>query len=285
MKPPPFDYVRPESLPDAVLALAAAGEDAKVLAGGQSLVPMLNFRLARPSVLVDIGRLPELAGIEHRDGTLVVGAGVRQRVAETSSLVWEFCPLIAQALHHVGHLQIRSRGTVGGSIAHADPAAELPAVALALDAQIVVRGAGGERTIGADGFFAGPYMTALTEDEIVASIHFPTRCGDRTLFLEYARRPGDFALAGIAFCLTLAPGDEAVASAALAAIGIGTTPVRLRETEAYLEGRELDESVTDAAGSVAAAEVDPASAGRIDSLYRKDLVAALVARGLKALAA
>ena len=284
MKPPVFDYARPATLSEAVQVLSDGGDGAKVLAGGQSLVPMLNFRLAQPSLLVDISAVPELSILEERGDTVAVGAFVRQRAAETSSTVNAVCPLLAQALQHVGHLQIRTRGTIGGSIAHADPAAEMPAVAVVLDAAIVAQGPSGERLIPAGAFFFGPYMTNLQEDEIVTRIDFPILVDHRSLFVEYARRHGDFALAGVAFALRFERDSRVVAEARIAATGVGPTPTRLLETEAHLEGRELADDVVATAEALAATEVDPPSYGKADGEYRKELLGVLVSRGLRELA-
>ena len=190
------------------------GGDASVLAGGQSLVPMLNLRLARPSALVDVGRVAALSGISA-NGALRLGATTRQADALRSSEVAERAPLLAEALQHVGHPATRSRGTVGGSIAHADPAAELPAVLLALDGEAIVASAGGERAIPAAALFLGPFTTALAEGELLTALRFPTRpAGARFGFAEIARRRGDFALAGAA--VVIAPGHARVALFAVA---------------------------------------------------------------------
>ena len=184
MKPPPFLYCRPATLDGALSLLAEHGDEAKALAGGQSLMPLMNFRLARPSVLVDLALVEELRGTGRRDGELVVGAMVVQRRAERDTDVETACPLIPAALRHVGHLQIRNRGTVGGSLAHADPAAELPAVALATGATMVTRSVRGDRTIPAAQFFPGPFMTALEPEELLVEVRFPVRDPSRTAFTE-----------------------------------------------------------------------------------------------------
>ena len=206
MKPAPFLYSRASTVGEALAVLTEHGDEAKVLAGGQSLIPMLNFRLARPGVLVDITRIPELGRMERHNGTLVVGAAVPQAEAERSALAAEACPMLAQALHHVGHPQIRARGTVGGSLAHADASAELAAVALALDATLVVRGQEGERTVPADSFFIGPWMTAIKDDELLTEVHLPVLPDHRTAFVELARRRGDFAVVGLAVAVRMDPG-------------------------------------------------------------------------------
>jgi carbon-monoxide dehydrogenase medium subunit len=279
MKPPPLSYIRPRTLEDAVQALQDAGEDARPLAGGQSLVPMLNFRLARPSVLVDVAGLPELQEIRPENGTLVVGASVRQRTAELSPVVRELCPILPEALGHVGHLQIRTRGTVGGSIAHADPAAELPAVALALDAELTCAGPAGERTIPASEFFFGPYWSALEPGEILTAVRFPLAHGAHARCIEIARRSGDFAVAGLAGVVELDGGT--VTRASLAAFGVGAVPERLAQAEQALAGQRLDADVVAAAASAAAGEIDPSDDGHGDADYRRHALSALVTRFLE----
>ena len=197
MKPAPLTYLRPDSVAEALEQLAAADGDAKILAGGQSLVPLLNLRMARPDILVDIGHLAALDFVKEHSGTVVIGAMTKQRAVEMSPLVSQRCPLIAQGLHHVGHLQIRNRGTIGGSLAHADPSAELPCVAVALDATLTVRGASGTREVAAADFFLGPYTTVLAESEILTQLTIPAT-EEPAAYTEFARRDGDFAMAGIA---------------------------------------------------------------------------------------
>lgn len=233
MKPPDFDYVAPTSIEDAVRSLA--GEpDAKVLAGGQSLIPLLAFRLAGPSLLVDLARIEELVGTSERDGTITIGAMTRQRRAEGDPLMIAGCPLLVESLKHVGHRQIRSRGTVGGSIVHADPAGELPAVLLALNGRVIVVGPKGRRTIQAADLFEGFLTTALEPDEILVEIELP-RTGDSTghAVVEIARRPGDFALCGAICQVERGPGGE-VADARVALIGVGDRPVRAHTVEAAM---------------------------------------------------
>ena len=281
MKPPPFLYLRPETEEGVLAALAEHGDEAKVLAGGQSLVPLLNFRLARPAVLIDLERVGSLRGIEPSGGVVAVGAMTRQADAERSGELRASCPVVGQALGWVGHLQIRNRGTVGGSIAHADPAAELPAVALALDAEMVVRRATGERTIPASVFFAGPFTTALEPEELLTEVRFPTTPGARTVFLEFARRSGDFALAGVC---AVDRGTRDAPRVALAAIGVGGSPVRLTAAEALLDGRPLTDEVVQEAGEAASAAVDPPSDLHADGAYRRELLGVLVRRALRRIA-
>jgi CO/xanthine dehydrogenase FAD-binding subunit len=212
VKPPPFDYHAPASAEEAISLLAQL-EDAKVLAGGQSLIPLLNFRLARPAHLVDINRLHELDRVYERDGGVAVGATVRQSQAERHPLLQQRCPLVPLALGHVAHAVIRNRGTVCGSVAHADPAAELCAVLLALDGQVVARSSRGDRAIAAADFFVGTFETALEPDELVAEVWFPAHGPDVAL-VEESRRHGDYAMAGVARA-----GDR------LALFGVAPTPV------------------------------------------------------------
>lgn len=285
MKPPPFLYLRPTSLAEAQSYLAEHGDKAKLLAGGQSLVPLLNFRLARPAVLVDLALIDELVSIQRRDGYLTLGSMVRQRAAELSPEVRAISPLVVEALSYVGHIQIRNRGTVGGSIAHADPAAELPAAALALDAEMVAQSSRGTRVIPSAEFFTGPFTTVLASDEILTEIRVPTVDGARTTFTEVARRRGDFALGGVAIRLLFAPNTPVVKDARVVAIGMGLTPLRLPAVESLLLGRSLDPALRREAGALAASEVRPSADAHADAQYRRELIATLVARGLKRVAA
>jgi aerobic carbon-monoxide dehydrogenase medium subunit len=224
VKPAPFDYVVPTSVADAVTALAA-DDDAKVIAGGQSLAPLLALRLARPTMLVDVGRLP-LAGIAVDGDVLEVGALVRHRVLETDPLLAQEAPLLPVAARHIGHVAIRNRGTLGGSVAHADPAAELPAVLVALDAEVVVQGSGGVRTVRAVDLFEGFFSTALAPDELIVAVRVPrATAGDACAFDEWAPRHGDFAAAGIAMVGTF--DDGVCTNVRAAALGVGAVPVDL----------------------------------------------------------
>jgi carbon-monoxide dehydrogenase medium subunit len=280
VKPPRFDYSRPSTLARAVELLAASDGEGKLLAGGQSLVPVLNMRLAQPSVLVDLGLVEELRGLRREGDVLSIGAGVRQCDAEKSPLVRDCCPLVPQALRHVGHVQIRNRGTIGGSIAHADPTAELPAVALALDAELVATSVRGTRTIAARDFFRGPYSTTLEEDEALTQVRLPIFADARTAFHEVARRSGDFALAALAAVVRFAPGSQTIVEARLAAVGTGGTPVRLDQAETGLEGRELTPETVDAAAADARAQLDATADQTVEREFRRDLVGTLVSRAL-----
>jgi carbon-monoxide dehydrogenase medium subunit len=278
VKPPPFLYLRPDTLEGVLDALAEHGDEAKVLAGGQSLVPLLNFRLARPAVLVDLAMVPGLDGIARDNGALSVGAMVRQRVLERSLEAAAACPLLKQALAHVGHVQNRNRGTAGGSLAHADPAAELPAVAVALDAELVVANMRGTRAVAAGEFWRGPFETALQPDELLLGARFPS-VPARTVVREFARRAGDFALAGVvAVVQDDADGPGAVA---LSAFGVAGTPVRLREAEMIASAHGLGAAAE--AGAAASAAVDPPEDIHADSGYRRELVGVLVRRSLEEL--
>jgi carbon-monoxide dehydrogenase medium subunit len=277
VKPPPFLYVRPPSVEEALAVLASHGDEAKVLAGGQSLIPLLNFRLARPSVLIDLGRVQGLDTITDDGGPLRIGAMVRQRTLEESPLVARSCPLLIKALHHVGHVQIRNRGTVGGSIAHADPAAELPTIAVALDAVMEAIGPEGQRTIPAQEFFEGPFTTTLRPDELLVAVVFPSTAGRRTAFVEISRRAGDFALAGVAAVLS---GDRTVAEVSLAALGVGPSATRLTAAEDAVRGHSLEAEILRDAATAAAREVSPFDDVHADATYRREAVGALVTRAL-----
>jgi aerobic carbon-monoxide dehydrogenase medium subunit len=275
MKPPPFLYARPESLDVATEILAEYGDEAKILAGGQSLLPLLNFRLSRPSVLVDLGLIDTLTAIDREGDSLIVGSMVRQRTLETTSSAQEACPLLGKALPHVGHVQIRNRGTIGGSLAHADPAAELPVVAAVLDADICAVSSRGTRWIPSGDFFQGPLTTALDPDEIVTSVRFPVTGAARTSFVEVTRRGGDFAIAGVAAVASSVP-----KRVALAALGVAPTPIRLSKAEAVLDSEDLMPEAIREASAVAAREAEPTSDVHADADYRRDAIFALVRRAL-----
>src|SRR5437879_5958620 len=240
MKPAPFDYVAPHSLDEAVAALANGGADAKLLAGGQSLIPLLNFRLARPSLLVDLNRVAELAYVSPRERGLAVGAMARQAAVERTDGLADLQPLLVEAIGYVGHVAIRSRGTIGGSLAHADPAAELPAVAVCLDAVLSVVGPRGRRAIPAEDFFVGYLTTSLEPDEILVEAWFPPlRPHTGQAWVEFARRHGDFALAGVAVSLSME--DEIVRAARIVLTGVGGKPVRAHGAETLLVGGSVAE--------------------------------------------
>jgi aerobic carbon-monoxide dehydrogenase medium subunit len=281
VKPPRFRYEDPATVDDALGLLASHGDGARVLAGGQSLVPMLNFRLARPSHLIDINRVSALATVTAPPaGGLRLGALVRQRTLERSALVREHSPLLAQAMPFVGHPQIRTRGTLGGSLAHADPAGELPAVMVALGAQLTVQRAGGRRTIAAEDFFVAALTTALAPDELLTEIAlppWPARSGAG--LHEVAKRHGDFALGGVAATLTL-DAQGRVAAARIVGFGVGPRPVRVADAGRSLVGGAPSAAAFAEAGRLAAAAVDPADDIHASGAYRRRLIGVLTARAL-----
>ena len=281
MKPPPFEYHAPSSLDEAVGLLARFGDEAKVIAGGQSLMPLLALRLARPTHLIDLNRAGGLATIAAPDGAIVLGAMVRQRAAERSSLVREHCPLLALTLPHIGHPAIRNRGTVAGSLAHADPAAELPAVALALDAKLVARSARGERVLSALEFFVGHFTTALEADECLVEIRFPPWLdGAGCSFEEASRRRGDFAMVGVAAVLRVDAGGN-VADARIVLTGVGGIAVRAIDAEALLHGARAGREAFEAAAERAARDLEPPSDLHASRAYRRHVARALVRRALE----
>lgn len=280
MKPPPFDYMRVGSVSEALGALAEHGDEAKILAGGQSLVPMMNFRLAAPRLLIDINRVVELATIEANIHGLTLGALVRWHELESSPVVGAHNPLLQAAVHYIAHYQIRNRGTIGGSSAHADPAAEFPAVALACGATFTLRSLRGARTLAAADFFRGALDTALEPDELLAEIHFPSwPSGRRWGFEEFSRRAGDFALAGAIVLLDL--DDNAVClSASLVSFGVGDRAKRFGEAEGYLRGHALDRNRLAQAARLAAEDCDANSDMHAPADYRQALFETLMFRAL-----
>jgi aerobic carbon-monoxide dehydrogenase medium subunit len=281
MKPPLFDYRSPSSLDEALALRSEYRDDSAVLAGGQSLMPMLNLRLARPEVLIDLGRVGEVAGIRELDGGVSIGAMTRQRHAERSDLIRERAPLVQQALAHVGHPTIRNRGTVGGSLAHADPAAELPAVCIALDAELVARSATAERTIAAEDFYVGFMSTALAPDELLVEVRIPAPAGRLgTAFLEIARRHGDFALVGVAAAIAL-DGEGVIADARLVFTGVGLQPVRAREAEASLRGAAPGAEAFAAAADLVPAALQPRTDAHASSDYRRRVAGVIARRALE----
>lgn len=281
MKPAPFEFYRATSTDEALALLREHGHDAKPLAGGQSLIPAMNFRLARPAVLVDLNGVADLSGITVQpDGMLRCGAMTRQRTLERSGVVASNAPLIAEALPWVAHAAIRTRGTLGGSIAHGDPAAELPAVLAALGARYLVQSSGGQRWLSADAFMTGLFVTALEPGELLVAIEIPP-LAPRTgwAFLEMARRHGDFALAGVACTLTL---DSAglCAGARIAAFGVGDGPVLCVKAAALLVGAAPGPNVLREAAAAVAADVDPPSDIHASGEYRRSLIEVLTSRAL-----
>jgi carbon-monoxide dehydrogenase medium subunit len=283
MKLPYVEYEAPTTIAQAVDLLAEYEDDASVLAGGQSLIPLMALRLARPAVLIDINGLSELSLVAATDGRVAIGAMTREYVAEDSATVGDAVPLLAAALPLIGHEAIRSRGTIGGSLAHADPAAELPAVALALDAEFVVRGRAGERVVPAADWFEGYLATSRRPDELLTEVRFPAAGpGTGVAFLEVARRHGDFAIVGLAVSLTLA--DGVISDARLAFAGVSDVPVRVAEAEDLLAGERPSAELFAEAARAATAGLDPPADLNGSSEYRKQVAATLVRRGLRAAA-
>jgi len=281
VKPAAFEYFAPATVDQALALLAAHGGEAKPLAGGQSLIPAMNFRLARPRALVDLNRIAELSYIRSAKGGTTIGAMTRQRAVEQSDVVTRGAPLLAEAMPAIAHPQIRNRGTIGGSLAHADPSAELPAVMLALDAAFRARSVTGERTIPASEFFKGMLETALAPDELLVEIGLPPmpdRSG--TAFLEVARRHRDSPLVGIAVVVTL-DGQGRCKAARIALLSVGDGPVLAVEAAKTLTGQVPSaEMVRAAADAAATRDVDPPSDIHASAAYRRRLVAVLTRRAL-----
>ena len=281
MKPASFQYHRPGSADEALALLAEHGYDAKLLAGGQSLVPAMNFRLAAPAVLIDLNRIAGMDGIAEADGGLRIGAMARQRTAERDARVAARAPLIAETLPFVAHAQIRNRGTIGGSIAHADPAAEIPAVMLALDARLHLRGPGGMRVVPAAEFFTGLFGTALEADEMLVEVEIPPMA-PRTgwAFDEVSRRHGDYALAGVAAMVEVDDAGRCTA-ARIALLSVGDGPVLAAEAAAALAGQApSDAAIRAAADAAARRDIDPPADIHASADYRRHLAEVLVRRVL-----
>jgi len=280
MKPPPFEYDDPATVDEALALLAEHGDDAKVLAGGQSLVPLLNFRLARPERLIDINKLDSLAYVRADDGVLRIGTLTRHAALERSADVVARVPLLAEAVSLVGHVQIRNRGTVGGSVAHADPAAELPVAFAALEARYHVRSRERERVVASNEMFVTHLTTSLEADELLTEIEVPLpppRTG--AAFVEFARRHGDFALGGAAVLLTLDAGG-ACTRARIALLAAAPTPIRARAAEEWLLGATVDTATAGEASARAVADVQPTGDIHGGTEYRRALVETLVQRAL-----
>ncbi len=280
MKPAPFDYVAPATIDEACAVLAEAHGGAAVLAGGQTLMPLLNLRMSQPFILVDIGKIAELKGISRANGGTHVGPMTRQCDAIESKILAQDLPVLVQAIRHVGHHQTRNRGTVGGSITLGEPAAELPATAVALKATIEVRSIRGTRQIPAAEFYIGPYMNVLEEDELVTGIRFPEwSSGHITVFHELAQRPGDFALVGIVGALAVDSGR--VARAGLAWFGMGPTPMRATAAEQMLLGQPLHEIDPQAVAESAIADTAPFDDQQASAEYRRTVGMRIFARTLR----
>ena len=281
MKPAPFDYFPPTTIDEALGYLAEYGYDAKVLAGGQSLVPMMNFRLAQPSILVDINNIKELFYIRaDEQGGLSIGALARHNQVETNSIVADRAALISETMPHIATVQVRSRGTFGGSIAHADPAAELGAVSVALDGSFLLRSKRGERWVPANEFFMGLFTSVLEPDELLIEAKFPAlpeRAG--YALVEIARRPHDFALVGVAAVVTLGVGDRCQ-QARLVFFSVGDGPVEAHQASELLVGKDLSSELMRAAAETAKGEIDPGSDIHASAEYRRHLAGVLSFRAL-----
>jgi carbon-monoxide dehydrogenase medium subunit len=277
LKPAPFAYAKARSLDHAIELMANDAEGTKILAGGQSLIATLNMRLSAPALLVDINGLSELKGIHHKNGHVEIGALVRQREAERSPDIARFAPLIAKALPQIAHPAIRNRGTIGGSIAFADPAAELPACLLALGGEVDIASPAGERTIKADSFFKGLFETALMPQDVLTAIRLPAASADTRIgFAELARRHGDYALAGLA--ASARKDGYVLRDVRLAFFGVGATPLRARKAEAEIEGRALDQDRIDAAALALAQDLDPPPDVHASRAAKKHLAGVLLRR-------
>ena len=283
MKPAKFDYYAPDTRDEVLELLEQHGYDAKVLAGGQSLMPMMNLRLARPAVVVDINRVEGLSGIASDDGGMTIGAMTRQRQIERSAEVGEQFPVIAAAVPHIAHFQIRNRGTIGGSLAHSDPAAEIPALCLALDAEVTAASSSGERAIAAGDFSLGLLTTALEPEELLTQVRLPALVGDghwRWGFREVCRRDGDFALVG-AIALLQLDGGNVCREARIAMFGVGEGPVRASEAEASLAGKLVDAEARAEAAALVSAAVEPGSDIHASAEYRKEVSGVMARRALE----
>jgi carbon-monoxide dehydrogenase medium subunit len=283
MKPAPFEYFAPTSIDEALAHLAEHGYDAKVLAGGQSLVPMMNFRLAQPSIIVDINNIPELAFIRGNDNNgISIGAMARHSQVERSSLVAERAPLISDAMPQIATVQVRSRGTFGGSLAHADPSAELTAVSVALEASFLLRSQRGEHWVPADEFFVGLFTSVLEPDELLIEAKFPALPGRTgSALVELARRPHDFALVGVAAAVTL-DGNDRCQQARLVFLSVGDGPVAAQKAVGTLKGAEMTpESMRLAARTAAQEDIDPGSDIHASAEFRRHLAEVLAYRALQ----
>ena len=282
MKPPPFDYCCPDTLDEALALLAEHGEDAKVLAGGQSLVPMLNLRALHPGVLIDINRLPGLDYISLEDGQLRIGALARHKAVLESAAVGEASPLMAAAYPYVSHGPIRNRGTLCGNLCHNDPASEMPAVTVACGAEMVLQSAGGTRTVGAADFFTGLLSTAARTDEILVEVRVPKApYGQYSAFQEVSARKGDFAYVAVGATLQLGV-DDVCSDVRVVCAGVGDGPHRARAAEDVLTGAAPSDGAFREAAAAAADGIDPGEDFHADADYRRDLVRSLTRRALSA---
>jgi carbon-monoxide dehydrogenase medium subunit len=280
MKLPAFEYASPATMEEAVVLLASRSGNAKIISGGQSLMPMLAFRLAAPELLVDLKRLQGLSGIVIAEDGVRLGAKVRWCEIERDERLKGAHPLLVEAIRHVAHYQIRNRGTVGGSLAHADPAAEMPGIAITCDAELIIIGPKGKRVDKASDFFKGSLTTSLAPDEILTEVRLPPWPTDRRwAFLEFALRRGDFAIAGVALHYHLVGGK--IADIHIGAIGVGNRPLRLHAVEAMLNGQKLDDVAIEDAAKTARESIDPPSDIHAPAEYRRALLGTLLARALR----
>ncbi|MCB2080586.1 MAG: xanthine dehydrogenase family protein subunit M [Novosphingobium sp.] len=280
MKPAPFDYVAPTSIEDACRIMADAGGGATLIAGGQTLMPLLNLRMSQPFILVDLNKIDALKGVTRTGSATRVGPMTRQAEALRDETLARHVPVMVRALSHVGHYQTRNRGTVGGSVALGEPAAEMPATAVALGATIEVQSVRGKRTIAADEFYVGPYMTTIEPDEIVTAIEYPDwPDGHVILFREVAQRPGDFALVGLVGALTVEGGT--IGRSGIAMFGMGPTPMKLRTAEAALAGQSLGAIDTRAIAEAAIADTAPFDDHHASAEYRRTVGKRILTRTLQ----
>src|SRR3954467_6666944 len=279
MKPVKFDYVAPTTLDAAVQALAAANGEGKLLAGGQSLLPLLNFRMSRPAVLVDLNGINDLSFIELRGDSVAIGAMTRHREIEHSPLIASKLPVMSAAMCHVAHLAIRNRGTIGGSLSHADPAAELPMMAMFYNASLMVQGPAGRRTVAAKDFFVDALTNSLEPEDIVVEIEFPVLQHDGWAFEEVARRFGDFALASIA--VSIRSGPSSIMDARVAVMGVADTPLRLQDVEKQVCEIEIDGGTSERFSELVMSSVTPHSDLHASAEYRKHLLGELAKRAMR----
>jgi len=281
MKPSAFEYRSPTTLAEAVSLLQSGNGNAKVISGGQSLMPMMAFRLAVPELLVDLKHIPDLNIIRIEDDGVHLGAKVRWCDIASDQRLTKAHPLLAEAIMHVAHYQVRNRGTVGGSLAHADPSAEMPGIALTCEALLTIMGGAGTRIEKASAFFIAALQTTLEPDEILTEVHLPAwPAARRWAFKEFARRKGDFAIAGVALFYDL-DDDRRAVNTHIGAIGISDCPIRLGAAEAALNGSVVDDQVIAAVAAAARSEIDPPSDIHAPAAYRRALVGTLLARGLQ----
>ena len=280
MKPAPFDYIAPRTIAEACSTLAEAGGGATVLAGGQTLMPLLNLRMSQPFILVDINKIAELKGVSRVDGGIRIGPMTRQCEVLADEALARDLPVLVEAMSHVGHHQTRNRGTIGGSISLGEPAAEMPATAVALGASIEVRSIRGTRTVPADQFYAGPYLTVLEPDELVTGLTYPDwPQGHITVFREVAQRPGDFALLGLVGSLVIDRGK--ITRAGLAWFGMGPTPIKASAAEQMLRGRTLAEIDSHAVAEHAISDTAPFDDHHASAEYRRTVGKRIFARTLR----